>query len=296
MVLNALSQRESFACMRELDAHALGLRLPKGLTLWWLGTAGYAFAYEGHTLLIDPYVSRASFAEVVLRKRLTSDPALLERFVPRADAVLVGHTHFDHAVDVPAIARRDGCKVYGSSSMTRLMRLNGMPDQAVTVEHGRRYDIGPFEVTLIDSLHAKLVLGLAVPNDGEIACEQLDGLTANAYRCGNVYSMHVRVAGATFYHQGSANLIEERIPFHGVDYLLMGIAGRGFTRNYTERTIRKLDPGVIIPTHHDNFFRKLDEPMGFSFNVRFDRFVDEAARVSRSLTVRTLAPLTALHG
>jgi len=31
--------------------------------------------------------------------------------------------------------------------------------------------------------------------------------------------------------------------------------------------------------------------MGFSFNVRFDRFVDEVAKVSRSLTLRTLAPL-----
>ena len=31
--------------------------------------------------------------------------------------VLVGHTHFDHAVDAPAIARRFGCKAYGSDSL-----------------------------------------------------------------------------------------------------------------------------------------------------------------------------------
>jgi L-ascorbate metabolism protein UlaG (beta-lactamase superfamily) len=296
MVLGALSQRESLACLRELDAHTNGVHLPKGLSLTWLGTAGYAFSYEGHTLLIDPYVSRASFGDVVLRKRLTSDRELLERFVPRANAILAGHTHFDHAVDVPAIARRDGCNVYGSRSLAHLMRLHGLPDRAVEVEHAKRYDIGPFEVTFVDSLHAKLTLGLAVPNDGEISCEHVDALTASAYRCGSVYSMHIRVAGATFYHQGSANLIEERIPFHGVDYLLMGIAGRGFTRNYTERTIRKLQPGIVIPTHHDNFFRPLADPMGFSFNVRFDRFVDEAARVSRSLTLRTLAPLAELRG
>lgn len=296
MVLEALTRRESFACMRELDAHAHGLRLPKGLSLTWLGTAGYAFSYEDHTLLIDPYVSRASFADVLLRRRLGSDPALLERFVPRASAVLVGHTHFDHAVDVPAIAQRDGCKVYGSSSLARLMHLHRLGDRAVSVEHGTRYDIGPFEVTFIDSLHAKLALGLAVPNDGEISCEDVAALTADQYRCGAVYSLHIRVAGATFYHQGSASLIEDRIPFRGVDYLLMGIAGRRFTRNYTERTIRTLDPSVIIPTHHDDFFQPLDASMRFSFNVRFDRFVDEAARVSRSLTLRTLAPLSALRG
>lgn len=296
MVLNALSQRESFACMRELDAHALGLRLPKGLSLTWLGTAGYALCYQEHTLLIDPYVSRASFADVLLQRRLASDRLLLDRFVPRASAVLVGHTHFDHAVDVPAIARRDGCKVYGSSSLAHLMRLHGLADRAVTVTHRQRYDIGPFEVTFIDSLHAKLALGLAVPNDGEISCEHIDALTAKQYRCGAVYSMHIRVAGVSFYHQGSASLIEDRIPFRGVDYLLMGIAGRRFTPGYTERTIRALDPAVIIPTHHDNFFEPLGSAMRFSFNVRFDRFVDEAERVSRSLTLRTLAPLAPLCG
>jgi L-ascorbate metabolism protein UlaG (beta-lactamase superfamily) len=298
MVLNALSQRESFACLRELDAHTLGLRLPKGLSLTWLGTAGYAFSYQDHTLLIDPYVSRASLADVLLRRRLGSDRQLLEQYVPRASAVLVGHTHFDHAVDVPAIARRDNCKAYGSSSLACLMRVHGLADRAVTVAHGQRYDIGPFEVTFVDSLHAKLALGLAVPNDGEISCEHVGALTANQYRCGAVYSMHIRVAGTSFYHQGSAGLIEERIPAgcRRADYLLMGIAGRRFTPHYTERTIRALDPGVIIPTHHDDFFQPLAKAMSFSFNVRFDRFVDEAARVSRSLTLRTLAPLCPLVG
>lgn len=84
------------------------------------------------------------------------------------------------------------------------------------------------------------------------------------------------------------------IESNGVDYSLMGIAGRRFTRNYTERTIRKLHPGIVIPTHHDDFFRPLADPMDFSFNVRFDRFVEEAARVSRHLPLRTLTPLTPL--
>jgi hypothetical protein len=35
-----------------------------------------------------------------------------------------------------------------------------------------------------------------VPNDGEISCEHVGALTANQYRCGAVYAMHIRVAGA----------------------------------------------------------------------------------------------------
>ena len=288
------SLKDNLAACRELDARQLGLGLPKGLSLTWLGTAGYVLSYEGHTLLIDPYVSRASVRDVYRRKRLTNDGALLDRLVPRASAILVGHTHFDHALDVPALARRDGCKAYGSRSLVRLMDIHGSRDSAVQVEHGRRYDIGPFEVTFIESLHAKLLLGLAVPMDGEITCEHLDALNPSTYHCGTVYGIHIRVAGATFYHQGSANLVEDRIPFRRVDYLLMGIAGRRFTRDYTARTVRALDPRVVIPTHYDDFFRPLLHPMGFSFNVRFDRFRDEVARFSRALPMRTLDPLVAV--
>ena len=49
-----------------------------------------------------------------------------------------------------------------------------------------------------------------------------------------------------------------------------------FTRDYVARSVRALAPHVVIPPPHDDFFRPLDSAMGFSFNVRFDRFVDEA--------------------
>jgi L-ascorbate metabolism protein UlaG (beta-lactamase superfamily) len=62
------------------------------------------------------------------------------------------------------------------------------------------------------------------------------------------------------------------------------------------RTLRTLDPQVIIPTHYDDVFRPLAGPMALSFNVRFDRFVAEVARVSRTLSLRTLDPLVPLTG
>src|SRR4051812_6329339 len=35
--------------------------LPRGLELEWLGTAGFRLSYEGHDLLIDPYLTRIPF-------------------------------------------------------------------------------------------------------------------------------------------------------------------------------------------------------------------------------------------
>ena len=52
-------------------------------------------------------------ADLLLRRPTLPDPAALDRFVNapgEVAGVLVGHTHFDHAVDAPAIAGRFGCR------------------------------------------------------------------------------------------------------------------------------------------------------------------------------------------
>ena len=55
-----------------------------------------------------------------------------------------GHTHFDHAIDVPALARSLGTSAYGSDSLVRLMRLHGLKPRAVEVARHRTYELGPF--------------------------------------------------------------------------------------------------------------------------------------------------------
>lgn len=273
------------------------LELPAGVELEWLGTAGFRLSAGGTTVLIDPYVSRSSLRRVAARRPLLSSPEQVDRHLPDpADAILVGHTHFDHALDVPAIARRDGCPVYGSPSLARLMGLHGLGAQAVEVEAHRRYEIGPFVVTFVPSRHSRLVAGLKVPSDGELTCDHLDHLTGRAYRCGDVWGVHVEVSGLRLYHQGSADLVDdERLP-KGVDVFLCGIAGRAFSPRYLQRILPRLDPKVVVPHHWDDFLRPLDDPFGFSLNVRLHRIPDEVAAVSRSFAVRTLRPLERIAG
>ncbi len=116
--------------------------LPQGLSLRWLGTAGYELSYDGHTVLIDPYVTRVPLGAVLRRRVALPSASRVERHLPRADAVLIGHTHFDHVLDAPAIARQHGCDVYGSGSVATLLRLYGLADRARVVEPYRTYEIG----------------------------------------------------------------------------------------------------------------------------------------------------------
>lgn len=283
------AQREDGQALDELETRAL--QLPEGLEIEWLGVSGYRLSAEGKTLFVDPYLSRVPFSELLRRRAALPDPAALDRFV-RAPGevvgVLVGHTHFDHAVDAPAIARRFGCKAYGSDSLVNLMALHGLAERAVEVEPYRAYELGPFEVGFTPSVHSKLLLGLAVPYDGDLTCEHLDALSPAAYRCGQVWGISIKVAGVHLYHQGSANLIDEAIRARNVDVFLAGIAGRSFTDDYWRRIIPRLDPKVVVPTHYDNFFRPLGGPMEFVSDVRLAGLPEEIGAVSADTRIAAL--------
>jgi L-ascorbate metabolism protein UlaG (beta-lactamase superfamily) len=210
--------------------------------------------------------------------------------VPEADAVLVGHCHFDHAVDVPHLARR-GATIYGSTSVSRLLALHDLGERSVVVDASEVYEIGPFTVRFVPSRHSKLLLGLAVPSDGELTCDSLDALGSDAYRCGQVWGIHIEVGGTTLYHQGSADLDEHRYSLGPVDVLLACIAGRAYTPRFVERTVRTFRPTTLVPHHFDDFFRPADAPMGLSLNVNVAGFVDDLTAFDPDVELRALTPL-----
>ena len=273
------------------ELEAVPLDLPPGLELSWLGVSGYRLTYEGSSLFIDPYVSRVPLRSLLLRRVALPDEALIDRYASAPGSVagvLVGHTHFDHAVDAPAIARRHRAKAYGSESLVRLMRLHGLGELAVEVEPHRRYEIGPFVVRFVPSRHSKLLFGRKVPMDGELTCDHLDGLSPGAYRCGAVWGIRIEVAGVSLYHQGSANLDDAELRDEPVDVFLAGVAGRSVTPRYWERILPRLDPRVLVPTHYDNFFSPLGRPQDFVRRVDLAAVPGEVAAAARDTRVAAL--------
>ena len=287
--------RDDAQALAELEAETPDL--PAGLEIEWLGISGYRLTYEGRTLYIDPYFTRVPLSYLLRRRPALPDRETIDRFLPSEEdvvGVLVGHTHWDHAVDAPELARRYRCNAYGSTSLAVLMRLHGLGRQAVEVEPYRTYELGPFEVSFVPSAHSKLLLGMAVPFAGDLTCEHLDGLSPGAYRCGQVWGIHVAVAGISLYHQGSADLIDDAVRHHGVDLFLAGIAGRDFTDRYWERILTRLDPTTVVPTHYDNFFVPLSGELELMGNARMAELEGEVRGVSRDARVRALPRLTRL--
>ena len=238
-------ERDDAQALAELERRPL--ELPAGLEIEWLGVAGFRLTFEGHTLFLDPYLSRITFRQFLRKEPVLPDRPFVERLLADPGTVVgvvAGHTHFDHALDVPAVAERFGCGAYGGRSLVHLMAAHGMAPQAVEVTAGDR--------------------------------------------CGQVWAFFIEVAGIRLYHQGSADLVDHAVPKGGVDLFLAGIAGREFTDGYWRRILARLDPAQVLICHHDDFFRRLDEPLAFAPNVRVAAVPDEIAAVGPDIVVSAL--------
>ena len=69
---------------------------------------------------------------------------------------------------------------------------------------------------------------------------------------------------------------------------LCGIAGRRYTADYLPRILGRLSPRIVVPGHHDNFFRPLHAALGMSVNVNVAGFFDEVRAVSAEFSLRAL--------
>jgi L-ascorbate metabolism protein UlaG (beta-lactamase superfamily) len=120
------------AACQTLQPASTGGPLPKSpnlLVVRSLGRANYEVAYRGKVLLFDAYYdnSRLSFAEPF---------GLKQSDITRADAIFVGHTHFDHFGDAPPIARRTGAPVFIGPPGRKYLEALGLPESQIEVVRG----------------------------------------------------------------------------------------------------------------------------------------------------------------
>jgi L-ascorbate metabolism protein UlaG (beta-lactamase superfamily) len=224
--------------------------------------------------------------------RLSPDVAALAEHAPRADAIIVGHTHFDHALDVPGIAKRTGARVFGSRSAAALCRVAGVDadkidvverDQGLPVER----ELGPFRFRFVPSAHSRLILG-RVPFPGDIAdCDQVP-VGARNYLCGAVFGVEIQVGGRRIYHMGSAELVDENIAPSSIDLLLMCVAGWTTSRDLPERAMARVAPGAVLLSHWDNFFRPMRARARAFPAMQLPRLVDRLTKASGGVKIGTV--------
>jgi L-ascorbate metabolism protein UlaG (beta-lactamase superfamily) len=262
------------------------------VTVRWLGTAGFSIEHAGSVLLLDPYLTRASLLACTVAP-LRSDALAVARHAPRADAIVVGHTHFDHALDVPAIALSTGAMVFGSRSAATLCRASGVPETRVRdVERAPGSqpivaEVGPFRLRFVPAAHSRFLLG-RVPFPGEIAdCDDVP-LRTEQYRCGAVFAVEIQVAGRTIVHMGSAELGATAFETREADLVLLCTAGWTSSPDLPERVARGLSPKAVLLSHWDDFFRPIEKGARMLPAMQVPRLVDRLAKASRDVRVGAL--------
>jgi L-ascorbate metabolism protein UlaG (beta-lactamase superfamily) len=110
---------------------------PGGLPveLEWFGVSTFRLRVGETVIFLDAYLDRVAAAAPV---------GLASREVTAADAVLIGHSHFDHLHGAQFIAAGTGARIVGSHETVRLMEQAGIPgDQLTAAGGGELIQLGP---------------------------------------------------------------------------------------------------------------------------------------------------------
>jgi L-ascorbate metabolism protein UlaG (beta-lactamase superfamily) len=256
------------------------------VTLTYLGVAGWQLTAGSHTLLFDPYFTRVDTDALPEGAPLVSDQGAIDRYAPkRADVILVSHSHYDHLMDVPTIARATGAAVVGTDSTVRIGRAAGLPERQLALARGgESFDWPPFEVRTVRALHSLIGMSSA-----PIAENVTLPMPASAWNEGGTLQYLVKTAGRRVFFMGTANFVESELAGAAADVAIVAVGLRQKIPDYTCRLMRVLgQPKLVLPNHFDAHRRPLgDHPPPFDEETREDlaRFADEVHACSPATRV-----------
>ncbi len=235
---------------------------------------------DGETqLMTDGFFTRPSKRRML---RLSTNTDLVSGVLARvrADrvrALFVAHSHHDHAMDAPFVAKHTRATLYGSASTLNVARGEGVPDtQMELYRPGVEIEVGGFGVTVLESRHSPLPipLSLVIGEGGRIEKPLRQPATVAAYKEGGSYDLLVRHGTNKILIKPSANYgpradsADSRDPLEGVraDIVLLGVGALGnrsaaFQKAYYARTVGEVRPKLVIPIHWDDFFKPLSEKL-----------------------------------
>lgn len=234
------------------------------VTLTWFGVATLLIDDGDTQLLVDAFISRPSLMDVLMRRPVTNDAATInfvlnEYRMRRLAAIMPVHSHFDHAMDVGAVANRSSASVLGSETTAHIARGAGVPeDQIVVVEPGQDYTFGEFTVRFLTSVHAPIGWGGSVPLKGTLDAPLELPAPVTAFPDGGSYSIVISHPQGSMLVQGSAGMREAALDDVQVDTVILGVGlleglGRKYVEEYWQKTVTSTGARVIVPVHFDDY-------------------------------------------
>jgi hypothetical protein len=277
--------------------------------LTYLGVSGFMIAYRGHVLLTSPMFSNPPASDVRPARSypfwraptIRADTQLIERLLPAAansaSMIIVGHSHYDHVLDLPYIAthRATSAVIYGTPTMRHIL----MGDPRLRAGGGARvreisannlasatrvgtwyYDRdSAFRIMALAADHAPTfrALGVTVTFAKGSLDKDLDALprTAEEWRLGETYTYLIDVLRPRsdepvfrIYFQDAPNTAPKGFPppraaiGRAVDLAILCLpTSRNVRPAAPDSLLTVLAPRYVVASHWESFFRPQIYPL-----------------------------------
>ncbi len=263
--------------------------IPDGaVTVRYTGTATLVFSDGETTWMTDGWFSRPKPLRVLfgnIEPDLDAITEGLERNeVTELAAVFPLHSHYDHAMDAPEVAKRTGALLLGSESTANIGRGWGLPETQIRVVTDREpIVLGKFTVTPIESRHFQFPdpkMAARALGDPDIDAPLTPPVGAFDYRLGKAYALHVAHPKGTWLILGSAGFIEGALEGYDADLVFLGVGALGsqteaYRESYWKESVERTNPSRVVPIHWDSLTGPIDGP--FTGMVRAAALLSEGS-------------------
>jgi L-ascorbate metabolism protein UlaG (beta-lactamase superfamily) len=274
----------------EQTQHAEDGRRHQRGRLRWLGIAGWELAFDAHSVLVDPYVTRQQYKDPGGKRMDTDRPLEVNHRIidwvldgqleGAPEFILITHGHWDHLADVAPLLNHQKwgdrqILVLGGETHLNLVRAMGIPPSRepdlvlVTGGEHLRYPLRSpehprpeYTIEVFRSLHSQLG-GYGFAPSGTLTAPPETPRTIGELVEGGSLGYQITVGDRlrVMFLSGTANFIEREIAGATPDVLVLGASGNAAVHDYFERVLETLNwPAIVVPSHHDDMVTPLDEP------------------------------------
>jgi L-ascorbate metabolism protein UlaG (beta-lactamase superfamily) len=238
---------------------------PGAVTVRFSGTATLLFSDGETQWMTDGWFTRPGPVRLMagkIRPDLQAiEAGLAANKVTELAAVLPLHSHYDHAMDAPEVARRTGALLLGSESTANIGRGWNLPESQIQVLVDRQpVRLGQFVITPIESRHFEFpdpAVRERALGEPLINAPLVPPVRMLEYRVGTAYVLHVSHPKGSWLIVGSAGYVEGALQGFSADTVFLGVGGLGsqtadYRENFWRETVTAVAPSRIIPIHFDS--------------------------------------------